>query len=308
MDHLAIAERSSALVVAPATAHAIARLALGLADDALGTIALACGGPLIVAPAMEPAMWRNPATQAHAATLRSRGARFVGPTEGRLASGRSGLGRMAEPDEIVAEVVAALAPSDLTGRTVVVTAGPTREPIDPVRFVSNRSSGRLGYAVAQLAAARGADVILISGPVALDPPRGARVLWVERAEEMHRLVLEHAPGADVLVMAAAVADYRPQTVFPSKIKKSSEKMSLDLERNPDILSDLADLVGGRSRRPVVAGFAAETERPWEAGAAKRAAKELDLLMAPQDRSRDNPLGRDREPACTVVKPEIAMPD
>lgn len=281
MDHLAVAHRASALLVAPATAHALARLSLGLADDALGTIALAMSGPLILAPAMEPAMWRHPATQAHASTLRDRGAIFVGPVDGRLASGRSGLGRLAAPDEIVAAVTAALSPGDLVGRTVVVTAGPTREPMDPVRFVSNRSSGKMGYAIARAAARRGASVVLISGPVSIEPPPGAHLFAVERAEELRRLVLEHAPRADALVMAAAVADYRPRVVAESKIKKTSESLSLDLERNPDILVDLAGLLPDGPRRPVVVGFAAETDRPWEAGAAKRAAKRLDLLVATQ---------------------------
>jgi phosphopantothenoylcysteine decarboxylase/phosphopantothenate--cysteine ligase len=266
-------------VVAPATAHSLARLALGLADDALGTIALAMDAPLVLAPACEPRMWTHAATAGHVRVLADRGAVFVGPVEGRLASGREGLGRMADPDEIVATVVASVGPRDLAGRRIVVTAGPTREPLDPVRYLSNHSSGRMGYAVAEAATARGADVTLISGPVAVPAPRGVTLVHVERAEEMRTAVLDRVGACDALVMAAAVADYRPASPDTGKTKKSASTLTVELVRNPDILSEAAALVGDRPARPILVGFAAETERPWEEGASKRVSKNVDIVLA-----------------------------
>jgi phosphopantothenoylcysteine decarboxylase/phosphopantothenate--cysteine ligase len=280
MDHVAVARAAEALLVAPATADLLARLALGLADDALTTTALAHRGPLLIAPAMEPRMWAHPATQGHVATLRGRGARMVGPVEGRLASGATGLGRMAEPEAVVAALRQVLAPDGpLRGRSVLVTAGPTREPIDPVRYLSNHSSGRMGLALAAAARDRGAAVTLLHGPIGLPLPDGVRAQAVETAAEMAERVLDLAPRMDVLVMAAAVADYRPQTVASGKLKKHAASLTLQLERNPDILELLDARLAGAVERPMRVGFAAETEDLLANARAKLARKGLDLIVA-----------------------------
>jgi phosphopantothenoylcysteine decarboxylase/phosphopantothenate--cysteine ligase len=280
MDHVALARAADILVVAPATASVLARLAHGLADDALTTTALATAAPLLLAPAMEPAMWSHPATRANVAQLVERGARLVGPESGRLASGAHGEGRMAEPETLVEHVRVGLAAGgDLAGRRVLVTAGPTREPIDPVRFLSNHSSGRMGYAVARAARDRGADVVLVSGPVALAPPLGVRVVRVETAAEMQSAVLDLAPGCDVVVMTAAVADFRPAAPSASKIKKAGAASTLDLAPNADILVALDRALGDRAERPVRVGFAAETDDLVANARDKLARKGLDLVVA-----------------------------
>ena len=275
-SHITAAAWAEVLCVAPATTNVLARLALGLGDDFLTTTALAFAGPVVVAPAMHSVMWGQEATRQHVETLARRGVRFAGPVEGPLASGEVGMGRMAEPEEIARMVEAAVGGGPLAGRTVVVTAGPTHEPIDPVRFVGNRSSGRMGFALAAEAARRGARVVLIAGPVALATPPGARRVDVITARDMERAVHEHAPGADLIVMSAAVADYRPRQTAPNKIKKERGGLAaLDMEENPDILAGLRAM----APRAVLVGFAAETEELERNALAKLERKGADFLVA-----------------------------
>jgi phosphopantothenoylcysteine decarboxylase/phosphopantothenate--cysteine ligase len=266
IGHVTLGQAADLVVVAPATANTIARLALGLADDMLVTTVLASRAPLIVAPAMESTMYQQAAVQEHLATLRSRGAVVVGPDTGRLASGLEGPGRMAEPEELVETAKLVLARrGDLAGRRLVVTAGPTREPIDPVRFLSNRSSGKMGFAVAEAARDRGAEVVLVAGPTCL----------VRTAAEMLDAVLREEPSADALIMSAAVADFRPAVAAEQKIKKTGEALTLSLEPTVDILGALAE----RPQRGVRVGFAAETERLVERARQKLQQKRLDLIVA-----------------------------
>lgn len=272
--HVRLANWADLLVVAPATMELLGKLALGLPDDALTCTVAACPAPLLLAPAMNTVMYEQPATQQNLATLRERGAVVVGPVTGRLASGASGLGRLADPEDIAAAAALTLGRGgDLAGKRLLVTAGPTQEPLDPVRFLGNRSSGKMGFAVATAARDRGALVTLISGPVALRPPYGIRLLPVQTAAEMHAAVARESAGADALVMAAAVADYRPATVAERKIKKGQDALSLELERTADILGALA-------ATPLVkVGFAAETGHPVEEGIRKLRQKGLHLLVA-----------------------------
>lgn len=280
--HVRLAREADLAIVAPATANVLAKLAHGIADDLLTATLLEATCPLLLAPAMHTGMWGHAATTANVATLRERGARIVGPETGPLAAGDEGPGRMAEPEEILraAEELAAVG-RDLAGRRVVVTAGPTFEPIDPVRFIGNRSSGRMGVAVAEEAFGRGADVTLVLGPGTVEPPAGPRLVRVETAEQMRAAVLEAAEGADAVVMAAAVADFRPTVAAPEKLKKELGPPTLRLEPTPDILAEL----GARRREGLVlVGFAAETVGPGgaggliEAGRGKLAAKGLDLIV------------------------------
>ncbi len=283
LDHVSLARSADVFVVAPATAHVIARLALGLADDALTTTALASTAPLVLAPAMEPPMWAHPATQQHVATLRERGATVLGPEAGRTASGEEGVGRMVEPEVVVEKLRSILArDGDLAGRRILITAGPTWEPVDPVRYVGNRSSGHMGYALAREARNRGAAVTLVSGPVCLSPPAGVETIAVETALQMRAAVLEQAPAVDALIMAAAVADYRPASVAPRKLKRrQNDSLALPLLANPDILLDVAATLGRDAcgRDPIRIGFAAETEDLVANAAAKRQEKGLDLVVA-----------------------------
>ncbi|HVM11950.1 MAG TPA: bifunctional phosphopantothenoylcysteine decarboxylase/phosphopantothenate--cysteine ligase CoaBC [Actinomycetota bacterium] len=273
--HVRLAREADLAVVAPATANLLARLALGLADDLLSSTLLELRAPVVVAPAMHTGMWSSAATRTNLATLRDRGVRIVGPVEGALAAGDRGMGRMAEPDEILAEVRAALAgPGDLAGRRLLVTAGPTHEPIDPVRFIGNRSSGKMGYAVAAAAARRGAAVTLVSGPTRLDPPPGVEVVRVETAEEMRSAVLARLDDSDAVVKAAAVADFRPARSATRKLKKEAGVPDLGLEPTPDILREVGERAGER----VLVGFAAETEDLETAGRRKLAEKGLDLVV------------------------------
>ena len=273
--HITAASWAEVLCVAPATTHVLARLALGLADDFLTTTALAFTGPVVVAPAMHSAMWEKPSTQEHMDTLRRRGVWIAGPIEGPLASGEVGMGRMTDPEAIVQAVEAAAGAGPLAGRTVLVTAGPTHEPVDPVRFLGNRSSGRMGFALAAEAARRGARVILVAGPVALATPPGARRIDVVTAREMERAVHEHAPGADLVVMAAAVADFRPRDPAATKIKKALGLPAIELTENPDILAGLRRVAPGA----VLVGFAAETDDLEKNARAKLAKKGADFLVA-----------------------------
>jgi phosphopantothenoylcysteine decarboxylase/phosphopantothenate--cysteine ligase len=273
--HVRLAHAAAGAVVAPATANVIAKLALGLADDLVTSTLLESTGPLVIAPAMHTGMWNHPSTQEHLATLRARGAVVVGPASGPLAAGDEGIGRMAEPEDVAAAVGAALGPRDLAGRTVLVTAGPTHEPVDAVRFLGNRSSGRMGFAIAGEAARRGARVLLIAGPVALDPPHGVEVVRVETAAEMSAAVGSRFEASDAVVMAAAVADFRPVAPRDDKIKKEGGPPRLELEPTEDILSGL----GKRKERQVLVGFAAETGDVLAEGRRKLSEKNLDLLVA-----------------------------
>ncbi len=275
IEHVAVAQRIDLLLVAPATAHVLAKMAAGLADDFLTTLYLATRAPVVVAPAMNVHMWTHPATQAAVARLRERGVLVVEPDEGYLACGMTGPGRLASLEAILDAVAQATRPrADLAGQTVLVTAGPTCEDLDPVRFIGNRSSGRMGYALAEAARRRGAHVILISGPVALQPPADVRVISVRSAEDMYRAVLQHLDQASVVIMAAAVADYRPVQREPQKIKRGAPRLVLELEQTPDILAAISRQKGNR----ILVGFAAETERLREHARRKLQAKQLDLLV------------------------------
>ena len=278
MGHIELARWAQRVVIAPATADLLARLAHGLADDLVTTLCLATAAPLSVAPAMNHRMWQHPATQANVALLRERGVQVIGPDDGPLAEGESGPGRLAEPEAIVAELAApgeAPASRPLAGLRVVVSAGPTYEDLDPVRYLGNRSSGKMGFAVADSAARRGAEVVLVAGPVHLPTPTGVVRVDVRSAAQMREAVFAAFP-ADIYIGAAAVADYTPRTPSASKIKKSSESLALDLVRTPDILSEVA---AQTTSLKLVVGFAAETERVAEYARAKLAAKRLDMIVA-----------------------------
>jgi phosphopantothenoylcysteine decarboxylase/phosphopantothenate--cysteine ligase len=280
IGHVALGLRAALMIIAPATANTIAKLACGLADNLLATTALACRGPLLIAPAMESGMWEHPSTTANLDILRRRGVHLVGPESGRLASGGYGPGRMSEPEAILDAARWVLGrKGPLAGRSVVVTAGGTREAVDPVRFIGNRSSGRMGYALAFAARDRGAEVTLIHGPTALTPPHGAADEAVESAEQMKNAVLESTAAADALVMAAAVADYRPSSAAGQKIKKQREGLRLDLVRTADILSAVAERRGRSGHPRVVIGFAAETQDLIANAREKLANKALDLIVA-----------------------------
>ena len=281
VEHIAVAQSIDVLLVAPATADVLAKFAQGIASDFLTTLYLATTAPVIVAPAMNVNMWDHPATQANLATLRTRGVKIVEPGEGYLACGMTGPGRLAENETIVAAVMEALGASqDLAGETMLITAGPTREKIDPVRYLTNRSSGRMGYALAEAALRRGARVILVSGPVALKPPAAAEVTQVESAEEMREAVLRLLPQASIVIKTAAVADYRPKQLAEQKIKRTGP-MSLDLEPTTDILAELARY----KQSQLVIGFAAETQNVLENARKKLAAKSLDAIVV-NDVSRE----------------------
>jgi phosphopantothenoylcysteine decarboxylase/phosphopantothenate--cysteine ligase len=279
IDHIALADWAEAVVVAPATAHLVARMAAGLADDLPSTLLLATRAPVLVAPAMNVNMWRHPATQANVALLRERGVRFVGPAAGALACGWEGEGRMAEPAEIAGALELLLGAPSLAGERLLVTAGGTRERIDDVRALVNRSSGKMGFAIAAEAARRGAETVLVAGPSSLPTPPGVRRVDVESALDMRAAVLAELASASAVVMAAAVADFRPAAPVAGKIKKEAlpegAGLRLELERNPDILQEISARRGAR----VVVGFAAESEDVVEAARRKLARKGCDLLVA-----------------------------
>jgi phosphopantothenoylcysteine decarboxylase / phosphopantothenate---cysteine ligase len=275
VEHVALAERADAVLVAPATANLIARAAHGLADDFLTTLLLAARGRVLMAPAMDGGMWHHPAVTANVALLRQRGVTVLEPGIGDLASGLRGPGRLPEVETIVEALVALLSPTrDLAGERVLVTAGPTREPIDPVRYISNRSSGKMGYALAAAALARGAEVTLVSGPTALAPPAGARMIGVQTAQEMREAVMHHAGPATVVIKAAAVVDHRPKHPATSKIKGKAD-YTIELTANPDILAEVA----ARSTGAFIVGFAAETQNVAAYARTKLEAKGVDLLVA-----------------------------
>jgi phosphopantothenoylcysteine decarboxylase/phosphopantothenate--cysteine ligase len=276
IEHIAVAQRTDLLLVAPATADTLAKFARGLADDFLSTLYLASTAPVVLAPAMNVNMWQHPATQENLAALRKRGVRIVEPGEGYLACGMTGPGRLAAQEEIlkaVREIVEGQ--QDLAGETVLVTAGPTCEDLDPVRFISNRSSGKMGYSVAEAAARRGAKVVLISGPTALETPQGVERTDVRTAEEMLRAVRARFPSASIAIFAAAVADYRPAEPATAKIKRKNEALTIRLEPNPDVLATMAKEKGDR----LVVGFAAETDHVAENARKKLTQKNADLIVA-----------------------------
>lgn len=276
MSHIELARWADLVLIAPATADFLAQLSHGMADNLLNTICLATGAPLAVAPAMNRLMWANPATQANVAQLRARGVHVLGPDSGSQACGETGEGRMMEPVDIAAAAFALLpAEGPLKGRKVLITAGPTRERIDPVRFISNRSSGKMGYAVAQAARDRGAEVVLVSGPVNLAAPPGVKRISVECAQQMHQVVMAELAGTDIFIGTAAVADYRPANPADCKIKKVSDQLDLKMERTVDILAAVA----ARPDRPYTVGFAAETNNVEEHALAKLERKKLDLIAA-----------------------------
>jgi len=278
MGHIELARWADRVVIAPASADFLARLAHGHANDLLSTLCLATDAPLTVAPAMNRLMWANAATQANVTTLRSRGVTILGPAEGEQACGETGAGRMVEP----ADILAALLPREagtgaLAGRKVLITAGPTRERIDPVRFITNRSSGKMGYAVAEAARAAGAEVVIVSGPVSVPTPAGVQRVDVETAEQMMDAVRARLPGTDIFIAAAAVSDYRPVQAAAEKIKKTSDSLVLALSRTTDILATVA----AGTPRPFVIGFAAETQNVERNALAKLEGKRLDMIAANQ---------------------------
>jgi phosphopantothenoylcysteine decarboxylase/phosphopantothenate--cysteine ligase len=276
MGHIELARWADEIVVAPATAEFLARLAHGFADDLLTTLCLATAAQITLAPAMNRQMWANPATQANVRTLRERGVRLLGPDAGEQACGEVGVGRMVEPTRIAEEVFTVRgAAGVLKGLKVVVTAGPTRERIDPVRFISNRSSGKMGFAVAQAAREAGADVVLVSGPVQIATPMGIERIEVESAEQMLNVVQQQIVNADIFVAAAAVSDYRCSDISSEKIKKTSDTMTLALARAPDVLAT----IGRRESPPFLVGFAAETENVERNALAKLTGKNLDMIAA-----------------------------
>ncbi len=287
MGHIELARWAELVLVAPASADFLARLSAGFGDDLLSTLCLATEAPIAVAPAMNRVMWANAATRANVATLLQRGVKVLGPAEGDQACGEVGAGRMLEPLELVDRAGMLLTVGGpLQGRRVLITAGPTRERIDPVRFISNRSSGKMGFAVAQAAREAGAEVILVSGPVSLATPAGVRRIDVESAGDMLNAVLSEVDRADIFISTAAVADYRPATPAEQKIKKTSDRMDLSMERTPDVLATVA----ARPDRPFVVGFAAETESVEQNARAKLVKKNLDMIAA-------NEVGHDKAFDC-----------
>lgn len=275
IEHIAAVDRSDLFVIAPATANIIGKIANGIADEMVTTMVLASTSPLLIAPAMNVHMWENRIVQQNVRKLKELGHEFVGPVEGELACGYTGAGRMAEPEAIFAKIQNRFANQDLQGETILITAGPTQEPIDPVRILTNRSTGKMGYALAEVARDRGAEVILISGPTHLPVPNGVQFQSVETAQEMRDAVFEVFQKATVVIKAAAVTDYRPTSVGKAKIKKGREPLQWQMERTPDILAELGSQKGCK----ILVGFAAETDHLQENAQAKLKAKNLDLIAA-----------------------------
>jgi phosphopantothenoylcysteine decarboxylase/phosphopantothenate--cysteine ligase len=275
IEHITVAQENELLAIAPATADLIAKMAHGQADDFLTTLYLAFTGPVVIAPAMNVNMWHHPATQANLQTLRLRGTRIVEPGSGYLACGMTGPGRLADPEDIAAAILReSQARRDFEGETVLLTAGPTQEPLDPVRYISNRSSGKMGYALAEAAAARGARVILVSGPVHLPPPKGVEVVPVRTAVEMRDRVFEHLAHATIVIKAAAVADFHLSKVPDQKVKKTAARISLELDPTPDILAELGRKKGDR----LLIGFAAETQNLQQEARRKMESKNCDMVV------------------------------
>src|ERR1700757_5052655 len=300
IEHIAVAQSIDALVVAPATADVIAHFAQGIATDFLTTLYLATTAPVVIAPAMNVNMWNHPATQTNLEILRKRGVKIVEPGSGYLACGMVGQGRLAENEAVVAAVLESLGASqDLAGETVLITAGPTREKIDPVRYLTNRSSGRMGYALTEAALRRGARVLLVSGPTSLTPPGAAEVTRVESAEEMRQAVLRLLPEASIVIKTAAVSDYRPKSAVGQKIRRKGS-MTLELEPTPDILNELAV----KKTSQLVVGFAAETENLLENGRQKLVSKHLDAIVV-NDVSREGVgFDSDRNAVTIITRDEV----
>lgn len=277
MKHLSVPEQADAIVVAPATANFLAKAALGLGDDLLSTMLLTAHSPVIFAPAMDGGMWKHPMVSEHVRTLRARGAIVIDPDEGPLASGRVGQGRLAGENRILDAIRAAVAPKkDLQGHCILVSAGPTQEPIDPVRYISNRSSGKMGYAIAQAAQARGAQVVLVTGPTGIPAPHNVEVVAVKTAEEMSKALSDRLSWATIIVMAAAVADFRPRSALLRKLKKQEAgSLAIDLERTTDILAKLS----AQRTSQLLVGFAAETDNLLVNAREKLKSKGLDLIVA-----------------------------
>jgi phosphopantothenoylcysteine decarboxylase / phosphopantothenate---cysteine ligase len=310
VEHISVAQTMDCLLVAPATADTIAKFAQGIANDFLSTLYLATTVPVVVAPAMNVNMWEHPATQANLEILRGRGVHIVEPGSGYLACGMVGAGRLAEPEEIVAATLARLGVAqDLAGETVLITAGPTHEPIDPVRYLGNRSSGKMGYALAEAALRRGAKVILVSGPTALQPPSAAETIFVETAQQMRTAVLDRWEQASLIIMAAAVGDYHVKTVSREKIKRKGT-LDLQLEPNPDILADLGSLRHATGKRsPLLIGFAAETENLLDNARAKLASKRVDAIVLNDVARPDIGFNSDRNEVIIVTASDaIAVPE
>ena len=275
--HIDLADKADLLAIVPATANIIGKMANGIADNALSTVAISVHCPILIAPAMEQHMYENPFVEANIQKLKSNGVEFIEPVTGDLASGKQGMGRLNTVEEILGRINQTLNTSkDLRGKRVIVTAGPTREYLDPVRFISNRSSGKMGYAVAEAARDRGAAVLLISGPATTAPPTGVEIRYIETTLELQDALLERFDQTDIVVMAAAVADYRPQAFSPNKIKKTTDQLTLPLEQNPDI----AQALGERKRKgQITVGFAAETDDLLENAQKKLTKKNCDLIVA-----------------------------
>jgi phosphopantothenoylcysteine decarboxylase/phosphopantothenate--cysteine ligase len=279
IGHIGLADRAELAIVAPATADLCARLRAGIADDIVTATLLATSAPVLIAPSMNVHMWNHAATRENIAALQQRGVHQVGPGSGEMACGHVGDGRLAEPWDIVRAAARLLAPRDLIGKRILITAGPTREALDPVRFISNPSSGKMGYALASVAALRGAEVTLISGPVTIAPPVGVKLLRVVTAEEMSRAVDQEADRADAIIMAAAVSDYRPASVSPQKVKKKEGPEVLTFVRTQDILAGLGERFAVAQRRPIIVGFAAETENVVDNAREKLLRKRCDFIVA-----------------------------
>ena len=302
VKHVSLAQRADLFVIAPATANFLGKTAAGIADDMLTTTVMATRAPVVIAPAMNSNMYGNPIVQRNIASLKALGYMFVGPESGRLACGDEGAGRMASPERIVdfaMHVLYGRGRPSLAGRRILVNAGPTREPIDPVRYITNRSSGKMGFAIAGAAAARGAQVTLVSGPTNLPVPEGCALTPVETAEEMYQACMTAAPNADIIIAAAAVADYRPADYSRIKIKKTAGDMSIELERTRDIVAELGRTKGTR----VIVGFAAETNDLLANAQAKLASKNLDIIVANTVGGEKSPFGSD-DNTVTLLRPGL----
>lgn len=300
IEHIGVAQAIDALLVAPATADVLAKFAQGLATDFLTTLFLATTAPVVVAPAMNVNMWNHPATQANLDLLKKRGVRVVEPGTGYLACGMTGSGRLADNEAIVAALLEVVGASqDLAGETVLITAGPTREKIDPVRYLTNRSSGRMGYALAEAALRRGAHVLLVSGPTALTPPGAAQLISIESADEMRQAVMALLPQATIVIKTAAVSDYRPKRAASQKIKRAGP-ISLELEPTPDVLAELARSKGSRT----VVGFAAETENALENARKKLVAKGLDAIVVNDVSQQGIGFDSDRNAVTIITEEEV----
>jgi phosphopantothenoylcysteine decarboxylase/phosphopantothenate--cysteine ligase len=290
MDHITWGQEADLIILAPATANFIAKLAHGMADDFLSTMVLAATAPVLICPSMNARMYENPATTENLSSLKTRGVRVMAPGEGQLACRTEGPGRLPEPPDILEEAKRCLSRQDLAGLRVLVTAGATQEPMDPVRFITNRSTGKMGYAVAAAACRRGASVTLVTGPTSISPPRGAVVEKVRTALEMREAVMEKALGCNVVIMTAAVSDYRPHCSAEQKIKKGADSISVELDRNPDILEELGRSMNGKGC--ILVGFAAETHKLMAHAQEKLKKKNLDMIVANDVSRKDAGFGCD----------------